>query len=77
MTETERLLSEKLYLFSEIAKLHVFPSRVCPRTIRRYSHEGRLAWGGITVFLEFIRTPHGCATSREACMRFLENLNTY
>lgn len=73
----EQLLSEKLYPFSEIAKMNLFPTKVTARSIRRYAHEGRNTYGGITVFLEFLRTPHGCATSKEACVRFLRNLNTY
>jgi len=71
------IFHEKLYLFKEIARERgVFPWTVSYQTVRRYAVEGRVNLSGITVFLDSLKTPTGRATSREACRRFIHDLNT-
>ena len=67
--------SEKLYPFSKVSELGVFPADVGYKLVYQYAKEGRENLSGVTVFLEHIRTPSGYATSREACYRFIEALN--
>ena len=66
---------EKTVLFRQVAKLGVFPKPVTYATVYRWAKYGRVNHSGITVYLEYVKTPHGFATSREACIRFLEALN--
>lgn len=67
--------SEKLYPFSKVSELDVFPSEANYKLVYQYAKEGRENLSGVTVFLEHVRTPSGYATSREACYRFIEALN--
>lgn len=66
---------EQVFLFSQIAGMGMFPGRASYKTIHRYAREGRVNLSGVTVFLGYIKTPSGFATSREAVHRFLEALN--
>lgn len=77
MTEEVDVLREKLYMFADLSKKEgIFPWPVHYSTIWRYAKEGRTNRSGITVFLEYVKTPSGYATSREACRRFLRDLNS-
>lgn len=67
--------SEKLYPFSMVKKLGVFPVDTSYQLVYQYAKEGRENLSGVTVFLEHVRTPSGYATSKEACWRFIEALN--
>lgn len=66
---------EKVYLFSQVARMGVFPNPTSYKTVHRYARTGRVNLSGVTVFLQFVRTPSGFATSTEAVKRFLETLN--
>ena len=74
--ETELMLNEKLYLFSEVAKTGMLPYGETYMSIWRYTHDGRVNRSGVTVFLGYLKTPSGLATSKEACQRFIRDLNT-
>ena len=66
---------ETLYMLSQIAHMEMFPTITSYKTVHRYARQGRLNLSGVTVFLQFVKTPGGFATSREAVYRFLEALN--
>ncbi len=67
--------SEKLFPFSQVRELGVFARHVKYKLIYQYAKDGRENLSGVTVFLEYVRTPSGFATSKEACYRFIEALN--
>ena len=67
--------NEKLYVFKDIANVG-FPFPLHYNTVWKYAKTGRVNRSGITVFLEYIDTPRGCATSKEACLRFIRDLNS-
>ena len=66
---------ESPVLFRDIARSGVFPRRVSYPTVYRWAKYGKLNQSGVTVYLEYIDTPTGMATTEEACVRFLEALN--
>ena len=49
--------TEKLYMLRQIANMDIFPATTSYKTVHRYARHGRLNLSGVTVFLQFIKTP--------------------
>jgi hypothetical protein len=67
--------TERLFLLKDIARMNLFAAPTSYRSIYRYARTGVSNHSGATVYLECVNTPTGYATSREACRRFIRNLN--
>lgn len=67
---------EELVLFRDVKTLGIFRSPPSYHSIYRYAKYGTRSQSGVTVYLRYVDTPTGYATSRRAIIRFLKELNS-
>jgi hypothetical protein len=70
-----KLGEEQLVMFRDVDKLGLFARSVGYMNIYRYAKDGAINLSGIRVYLGFVKTPAGSATSREAVIRFIQELS--
>jgi hypothetical protein len=66
---------ERLYRLSDLERMDDLPIQVTKRTLRNYITQGRKNWHNIPVKLERVIIGKVYYTSREAVIRFLEDVS--
>jgi len=67
---------EELVMFRDVRGLGIFQNGPSYHSVYRYARYGHKSRSGVTVFLRYVDTPSGYATSRKAILRFLRDINS-
>lgn len=67
---------EELVMFKDVKELGIFRTPPSYHSIYRYAKYGCKSHSGVTVYLRYVGTPAGYATSRKAILRFIKELNS-
>jgi hypothetical protein len=67
---------DELILFSDVRSIGVLQHRPSYQQIYRYAKIGHKSRSGTRVFLGYVDTPTGYATSKNALLKFLYDINS-